>query len=181
MMQLRKYVILSVAIIFSWAVVTGCSKTEAKEINGKVVEEVLKLQFSGPDEKLMDLIENPKYRTVKDGVEENQEFDQYMDELYGAYFTGRGLEFFVPVFANSYQVYAYNFDYKLTYKGAAVEKHGSIANRYDFVAEVGYQKEDGKEETVEVEGYVLFSEKEEGKIEKFHYGNDNGLSDRLRN
>ena len=108
------------------------------------------------------------------------EFEKYVKEVYGDYFTVSELDVFMRTFGTTYQFFAYKSGYKLSFKGVTIEQNETISNRYNFTVQVGYQKDGGKEETAEVEGLVLFSTKEEGKIGKFQYGNDNGLSDSLR-
>jgi hypothetical protein len=174
-------VILSLIMLISGFLISGCSQDEAEDPNRTVIQKVLELQFTGPDEKFNELLENPKYRVVKNGVEENLEFDKYVEEVYGGYFTESELDFFMRAFGTSYQIFAYDNGYKLSFKGVTIEQHETISNRYNFTAQVGYQKDGGKEETAEVEGIVLFSTKEEGEIGRFKYGNDNGLSDSLKN
>jgi hypothetical protein len=146
--------------------------------NKEAIKKVLELEFTGPDEKLMDLMWNPKYKTVVDGQEENKEFDQYLKEIYGPYFTDSGLHSFIAAFGGTqYQTYAYNAGYQLSFKGVTTEQNENNRRLYTFVAKVGYQKSGEEEKTVNVEGKVLISG---GKIGEFQYGNDEGLSDKLR-
>ncbi|MFF2755859.1 hypothetical protein ACFVR1_19380 [Psychrobacillus sp. NPDC058041] len=83
-------------------------------------------------------------------------------------------------FGTSYQSFADFNGYKLSFKEVSIEQSEKILNRYTFIAKVGFQKNGGEEKTINVEGEVLFSTKEEGKIGRFSYGNDNGFSDILR-
>ena len=175
------FVFLSLFIIISSLLLNGCSQNEAVDPNRKVIQKVLELQFTGPDEKLVDLLENPKYKVVKNGKEENHELDKYIEEVYGSYFTVSELDFFMRTFGTPFQILANHNGYKLSFKGVTIKQHEKHLNRYNFTAQVSYQKNGGKEETKEVEGLILFSTDEEGKIGRFQYGNDNGLSDILRN
>ncbi|WHX41116.1 hypothetical protein QNH36_02830 [Mesobacillus sp. AQ2] len=146
--------------------------------NKEAIKKILELEFTGPDEKLMGLMWNPKYKTVVNGQEENKEFDQYLEEKYGSFFTDAGLHSFIAAYGGTqYQTYAYNAGYKLSFKGVTTEQNQHNPRLYIFVAKVGYQKSGEEEKTVDVEGKVLMSE---GKIGEFKYGNDEGLSDKLR-
>lgn len=158
------------------------SKKDATSIqrNKEAIKKILELEFTGPDEKLMDLMWNPKYKTVVNGQEENKELDQYLEEKYGPFFTDSGLHSFIAAYGGTqYQTYAYDA-YKLSFKGVTTEQNENNPRHYTFVAKVGYQKSGEEEKTVNVEGKVLISTEEKGEIEQFQYGNDEGLSEKLR-
>lgn len=144
-----------------------------------MIEKVLALEFNGPDEELLELMWNPDNKTVIDGVEVNEEFDNYVQEKYGEYFTESALDTFRRTAGIAYQNFAHSNDYTLNFKGATIEERENASNKYSFTAQVGYQKEGGEEEIADVEGAVLFSAAEK-KIGKFQYGNDSGLADELR-
>jgi hypothetical protein len=149
--------------------------------NKEAIKKILELEFTGPDEKLMDLMWNPKYKTVVNGQEENKVFDQYLEEKYGSFFTDAGLHSFIAAYGGTqYQTYAYNAGYKLSFKGVTTEQNQHNPRLYIFVVKVGYQKSGEEEKTVNVEGKVLTSTEEEGKIGQFQYGNDEDLSEKLR-
>lgn len=173
-------VLISVATVFIMSVVTNSnSLNHANPITGpdpkSVIQKVLELQFNGVDKKLNEFLE-PKYRFVKNGREELPEFEKYIDETYGPYFTEDGLEGFINNFGTTYPILAYEFGYQLNLKDVIIEQEETIPNRYNFTAKVGYQKDGSKEEIAEVNGIILFSTKEEGTIGKFQYGDDSGLA-----
>jgi hypothetical protein len=147
----------------------------------EAIKKILEHEFTGPDEKLMDLMWNPKYKTVVNDKEVNKELDQYLAEKYGPFFTDSGLHSFIAAFGGTqYQTYAYNAGYKLSLKGVTTEQNENNPRLYNFVAKVGYHKSGEEEKTANVEGKILISTKEVGKIEQFQYENDEGLSDKLR-
>lgn len=147
--------------------------------NKDAVKKVLELEFTGPDEKLMDVMWNPKYKTIVNGGEENKRLDQYLDERYGSFFTDTGLQSFITAFGGTqYQTFAFNSGHTLRLISATAEQNDNEPHLYTFTAKIGYQKSGGEEETANVEGTAVFYN--EGKIEKFQYGNDEGLSEKLR-
>ncbi|WP_144038236.1 hypothetical protein [Sporosarcina sp. P25] len=140
-----------------------------------IVEKVLKLQFNRPDQKIIDLLQNPDYTKVVDGKEVNDELDQYITEVYGDYFTK---DYLVPFFQTSglvYPVAAELSGYELNLKDTVVKQSEKASNRYTFTATVGYIQDGEKEKTADVSGVVLFSTNEKGKIGKFEYVEDNGF------
>ncbi|QFG00986.1 hypothetical protein PB01_20530 [Psychrobacillus glaciei] len=169
-------VFLTLIILISGFLISGCSQDETEDPNKTVIQKVLELQFTGPDEKFMDLLWNPKYKTVNNGIGENLELSKYLEKVYGGYFTESELDSFMMAFGTSYQSVADFNGYKLSFKEVSIDRSEKIPNRYTFIAKVGYQKNGGEEKTINVEGEVLFSTKEEGKIGRFSYGNDNGFS-----
>ncbi|WHY77269.1 hypothetical protein QNH20_24880 [Neobacillus sp. WH10] len=159
------------------------SNNEDNWVQKTAIKKVLEQEFTGPNEKLVDLLWNPKYRTVVNNKAENQELDKYLAEVYGPYFADFSrIETFIAADGGTkYHTGAYDNGYKLSLKNITIEQE-NISYRYTFIAEVGYQKNGDEEKTASVEGEVVFStkEKEEGKIVGFRYVKDNGLWDILR-
>ncbi|WP_215029552.1 hypothetical protein [Bacillus sp. ISL-37] len=179
--KMKSTIYLSFMLVMSVFLIAACSSGNAEDANKDAIKKVLEHEFTGPDEKFMDIMWNPKYRTVVNNKEENKELDKLLEEKYGPYFTDSGLHSFISAFGGtSYQTFAYNADYKINLKDVTIEQNQENPSLYTFIAKVGYKKSGEEEQTANVEGKVSFSAKEEGKIGKFEYGNDDGLSDKLR-
>lgn len=176
----KSHIFLSIMLIISGFLIAACSQTVVEDQYKTTIKKVLKHQFTGPDEGFMELLLNPTYRTVVNNKEENQKLDKYVAEVYGPYFTDSYLYTFLAVFGTQYPSFAYENGYKLRLKNITIEQNEKISNRYTFIAKVGYQRNADEEKTANVEGEVIFSTNEKGKIEGFQYGNDNGLSTILR-
>lgn len=155
------------------AMLTAFIYVQGKE--ERMIREVLALQFDANDNHFIELLWNPENRIVKDGVETNPEFAKYAEEKYGEYFTESELDTFMRTFATTYPSLADSGGYTLSLKELTVEESENTKNRFTFTASVGYKKKDGKELVKDVEGLILFSTTE-GKIGKFQYFNDNGLT-----
>ncbi|WP_088011822.1 hypothetical protein [Gottfriedia acidiceleris] len=155
--------------------------TEASsfETSKKAIKKVLENLFTGPDKKLIDLMWNPKYRTVVNNKEENPTFDKYVAKIYGPYISDSYLDPFVSTILSKYTNFAYDNGYKLSLKKISIKQNDTDSSRYTFIAEVTYQK-NKEEKTANVEGKVYFYSKEKGKISVIKIINDNGLSDNLR-
>ncbi|MFK9091068.1 hypothetical protein [Bacillus salipaludis] len=177
--QNKVHYFLNLMMILSGFLIASCSQTEEEDQYNTAIKKVLEHQFTGPDEEFMELLWNPKYRTVVNNKEENQELDKYVAEVYGPYFTDSGLDSFIATFGTQYPTFAHDTGYKLSFKGVTIEQSEKIPYRYTFKAKVGYQKNGDEEKTANVEGEVFFSKKEEGKIGRFEY-RDEGLLDILR-
>lgn len=171
----KRIMFLSLVLMMSLFLISACSESEVKDTNFGVIKKVLELQFTGPNEEFMDLLWNPKYTAVVNGKEENKELDKYVMEVYGPYFVDSYLDTFLNTFGTTYQSTAYHSGYKLRVKDIAISKGEKMSNLYTFVATVGYQKNDEEEKTANVSGEVIFSTKEEGKIGRFQYGDEDGL------
>ncbi|WP_043930638.1 hypothetical protein [Bacillus sp. EB01] len=177
-------IFISVAAVFILSMVTDTTKLNQAHpkpdtgSNITAIQKILELELNGPNEELMDLLWNPKYRTIVNNKEENQELDKYLTEVYGPYFTENGLSTFINAYGGTqYHTFASNAGYKLSLKEVTIEQNEKIPYRYTFIAKVGYRKNGGEEKIANVEGDVSFSTKtkEEEKITKFQYMNDNGL------
>jgi len=158
-------------------ILTACSqeKTEEKE----VIQKVLEHQFTGPDEKFVDLVWNPKYKTVVNNKEENKELDKYVEEVYGPYFTDSYISSFLAASGTTYPTVAHLSGHQLSMKDLVIQQSEKMSNRYTFVVTVGYQQDGEKEKTAKVEGEVIFSTSEKGKIGKFRYQDEDGLVNQL--
>ncbi|KQL41780.1 hypothetical protein AN960_00455 [Bacillus sp. FJAT-25509] len=154
------------------------TEVSSSETSKKAIRKVLEHLFTGPDKKLIDLMWNPKYRTVINKKEENPMFDKYVAEVYGAYITDSYLDPFVSIILSQYSNFAYDNGYKLSVKKISIKQSEIDSTRYTFIAEVSYQKDE--EKTVNVEGKAYFYSKEKGKISVIKIINDNGLSDKIR-
>ncbi|MDR0139619.1 hypothetical protein RFW18_17840 [Metabacillus idriensis] len=175
-----KSLYLCLMLIMSVFLAAACSQKEEEVQHKTAIKEVLEHLFTGPDEKFIDLLSNPKYRTVVNNQEENPELDKYIAEVYGPYMTDSYLNSFLNTIASQYSTFAYENGYKLSLNTIKINQSENNPTLYTFIAEVGYQKNGDEEKTANVEGEVLFSSKEEGKIEGFQHLNDNGFTDILR-
>ncbi|MDQ6597688.1 hypothetical protein E2K98_05470 [Bacillus salipaludis] len=167
-------------LIMSGFLIAACSQKEEEDQHKTAIKNVIEHLFTGPDEKFIELMWNPKYRTVVNNKEENPELDKYIAEVYGPYMTDYYLNPFLSTIGSQYATFAHDNGYKLSLKHITINQSENHSNRYTFIAKVGYQKNDDEEKTANVEGEVIFSSKEEGKIEGFQSINDNGLADNLR-
>ncbi|WP_312476622.1 hypothetical protein [Neobacillus sp.] len=138
-------------------------------VHKTAIKKVLEHQFTGPDEEFMEL--NKK--------EDIQELGKYYAKVYGPYFTESGFISFIGAFGTGYPSSAYYNGYKLSLKNITIEQWENTSYRYTFIATVGCQKNGDEEKTASVEGEVLFSTKEKGKIQGFRYV-ESQLSDILR-
>ncbi|MRX54356.1 hypothetical protein GJU41_10255 [Bacillus idriensis] len=175
-----KSVFICLMLIMSGLLLAACSQKDDENQHKTAIKEVLGHLFTGPDERFMDLLWNPKYRTVLNNKEENPELDKYLAEIYGPYMTDSYLHPFLSTIGAHYPTFAYDNGYKLSLNNITINQSENNSTLYTFTAEVGYQKNGEEEKTANVEGEVIFSSKVEGKIEGFQYINENGLSDKLR-
>ena len=170
----------ALAVLMAVFVVSGCAHAKADDPKIHTIERVLELQFNGPDKEFLKVMWNPANKQIVDGVEVNEAFDQLVEDQYGPYFTDKELDQFIRVFGTYFPGLADIYGYELRLEDADIEVSETVADRYVFTAEVAFQKKGGKEQRAEVEGFVLFSGIQEGKIGKFTYTSDQGLSERLR-
>lgn len=183
-MQKRTYIVKMVGaalvLLFLAIATSGCMEAQADDPNMETIESVLALQFNGPDEELLEAMWNPANKKLVDGVEVNEAFDRYVADTYGPYFTASELDVFMRVFGTYFISLADIYGYDLSLKDVDIEQSEQVGNRYSFTAKVAFQQAGGKKQHAEVEGIVLFSTTETGKIGKFTYTSDQDLSQRLK-
>src|SRR5699024_6817102 len=132
-------------------VVTSCNiGTDAEKENEETLEAVLEQLFTGPDQELIALVNDPENQTIiGEGVEntnenineEENELDVYLEELNGPYFTEDALELFTAVYLLYYQVEAENNDIKMKPDHIDIEQIDEENGRYNFTMDVTYEKE----------------------------------------
>lgn len=173
---------VGVGLLSAVLLVAGCSKTEsdknpeASAVKPEaLVEQVLKLQLNAPDKEMLDLMWDEKNQEVVDGVLMNPKFDMYITQQYGEYFTAEALDTFMRTFGTTYHNLADTEGYEMDLGNLAIEKSEQADNRYNFVATVNLEKEDGSELMKEIEGIATIST-DFGKIGKFEYVSDDGLT-----
>ena len=176
----RKWVLAGVIIILAALFTAACSGEEERKQEETAVNEVLNRLFTGPDETFADLMLNPEYKKVVNGVEVNEELDAYIKKEYGPYMTEDYFNTFLSTIGAQYTILAYENEYTLSLKNLMVKKEENQSALYKFSAEVVYQHKNGEDKTAKVEGETLFSTKENGKIQGFQNIDDDGLAEDLR-
>ncbi len=162
-------------LMVSGLLLVACSNDDTEDANKEVITKILEHQFTGPDEKFVNLIWNPKYTTVVNNKEENKELEEYVEEIYGSYFVSSYMSSFLTSSGTSYPILAHLTEHKLNLADIKIEQSEKMSTRYTFVATVGYWKDGEEEKIADVSGEVIFSTKEEGKIGRFQYTGDGGL------
>lgn len=173
-------------LIVSLALVSGCSfGTETKDTNTSTLEIVLGHLFNGPHDELIELVNDPANQTIigigeEDKKEQNSdgasELDDYLQDLYGTYFTNNAYERFYGIYPLEYQLHAYENKHKMSVDTIDVEESDAKNKRYDFtvlVTIIDKSEDEANFKKMEVEGYANFSQ--EGKITRFNILDDDGL------
>ncbi|UOR14156.1 hypothetical protein [Halobacillus amylolyticus] len=170
--------------------IVGCSssdtsKTTSQDENITTIETVLEHQFTGPDQKLIELLDDPNNQTIigkegDNGSSETKptELDLYLEETYKSYFTEDMYDKFIGSYALGYHTAAYNNGYQLEVKNIDIKQNDTTENAYDFTVNVQYQKENSQEMTFEVTGRAHIYE--EGKISNIDFSDDDGLLEALK-
>ncbi|WP_079529260.1 hypothetical protein [Halobacillus hunanensis] len=170
--------------------IVGCSssdtsKTTPQDENITTIETVLEHQFTGPDQKLIELLDDPNNQTIigkegDNGSSETKptELDLYLEETYKSYFTEDMYDKFIGSYALGYHTAAYNNGYQLEVKNIDIKQNDTTENAYDFTVNVQYQKENSQEMTFEVTGRAHIYE--EGKISNIDFSDDDGLLEALK-
>ncbi|SET80046.1 hypothetical protein SAMN05421676_108109 [Salinibacillus kushneri] len=168
---------LLVALLF----VTACSSdtgsnSTPKDKNISTLKTVLEHTFTGPDEKLNELLVPENVQNIGDDgeevkTEEPNELEKYVEELYKPLFTEDMFNEYVGTYALSYNI----TENQMKVNDITVEQSETNKNIYDFTAKVEYQGTETK--VYDVEGQANFSD--EGKISELKFYTDNGLSEAL--
>ncbi|KGP74713.1 hypothetical protein [Pontibacillus yanchengensis] len=165
----------------------GCSmeatsSTEKKHID--TIKHVLEKQFTGPDEELVELFEDPENVTVIGGEGESSspetptELDKYLEKQYKSYFTPNMYERFIGNFAMDYPLRSHATDYQFRVGNIELDQAESTEGAYDFTVHVMYGKDGMDEKEKKVEGRVNVNG--EGKISNIKILDDHGLHEKLK-
>lgn len=166
-------------------VVAGCSSAGSSNdvsTDEQMIKGLLEQQFTGPDQKLMDLLDDPENGTVigkeESTPEEPTELDLYLEDNYKSYFTESMYETFIGSYAMDYHNAASTTGYQFKPENIEIEANDTTEGVYDFSVDVWYQKKGSEEKKATVTGRVNVSD--EGTITRYLLKDDEGLSMSLR-
>lgn len=157
------------------------------EQNKAAIQTVLELEFTGPDEEYIRLVEemhrqqtDPSYEKYV-GQEKNPDDTQYMSYLkkkYSEYFTEHGFELFIMSTPAHLYHSLYLENYKISISTIHVEQseNPNAPKNYKFTAQILYENKDGEKTTFDMEGKAICSEP--GKIGKIYFSAP-GLSEKM--
>jgi hypothetical protein len=167
----------------------GCSSntdsaSPTKDGNITTLEDILEKVFTGPNQELNELLEDPDNATIigkEEGTKNPKhptELDLYLEEMYQSYFTKDMYSKFLGEIALYYQqLFLTSSNIKTEVDSIDIKQNESARNSYEFIANVKFQKEGNEPKIYEVTGQANFTE--EGKIAGFKISTDNGLSEAL--
>ncbi|WP_181348209.1 hypothetical protein [Thalassobacillus sp. CUG 92003] len=168
-------------------VFTGCSAGDspdstAQDQNITTIETVLHQQFTGPDQTLMDLLDDPANSTIIGNGETTTpdaptQLDVYLEEKYRPYFSERMYEEFIGTYALEYHTSPSNNGYQLDVETTKIEDVATTEGAYDFTVNVLYKKKGGEERHANVTGRMNINK--ESTITKYRLMDDDGLSKSL--
>jgi hypothetical protein len=180
---------LSLLLIGVLLIIGSCSSNStSKPIppveNITIINNVLKHQFTGPDKKLVKLLNDPKNATIIGGDKETSDtqnptqLDLYLEEMYKMYFTEEMYSQFIGEYALTYQGLAEWRGNEIKINKIEIKQNKDNGKNYYFTANVKYQSKGSSEKLTAIKGNVHFSE--DDKISKFELLSDGGLSDKMK-
>ncbi|WP_082234475.1 hypothetical protein [Halobacillus massiliensis] len=166
--------------------ISGCSSgqpaksTDHEDVNN--IEQVLKNQFTGPDEEMLDKVGDPGDSSVvgKDGetkpVPKNKQLEEYMKKKYGKYFTESMYEKFIQLYALNYQVDLEEGNYSIELTDSDIQQDEENENQFHFSADV-LLKTEQESYSAKVTGRADVDDRH--KIDRFNYFDDGGLNRKI--
>lgn len=171
----------AVFLVFS-AGCTGAEDTVVQQDRSNL-NHVLTNQFSGPDETLVQLLNDPEQATVigdTDNATENaagnSELDAYYQEQYREYFTADAYEEFVRIHAAQHHMIAEENEIEMSVEDLRVTRKDTDDRAYDFHLQVAYQNND-PQGTGNIQGQAWMNDKH--RITRLRYS-EHELADKLR-
>lgn len=191
MSDVKKTSMYSLILLNTLAIFTllGCGNgsgetlTNENDKNKEGIEVVLEKTFHAPDKVLLSklydsdnatIINQDEQSSTSSVQEKENDFDQYIKENYGEYFTEYGFEKF---FITSGEGYRYSDEadkanYTLMPESIRIVQDEKNEQRYEFDVTVKYIDEKNEEGTRILNGRV---EMDEGKIDSLNINDDEGL------
>ncbi|WP_298785465.1 hypothetical protein [uncultured Marinococcus sp.] len=181
---LQRPLILTVAIfllVFSGGC-TGMNDINIQQDRSNL-KRVLTNQFSGPDETLVQLLNDTEHATVigdieneTDNTEGNSELDAYYQKQYREYFTADAYEEFVRVHAAHYHMIAEENQMEMNVKDLRLTQWETADRAYDFHLQVAYQ-DNAQQDTENIQGQAWMNDNHQ--ITRIRFS-EHELADRLR-
>ncbi|WP_414839594.1 hypothetical protein [Carnobacterium sp. TMP28] len=171
----------------------GCGNNSDEKLSNKnnknieVIETVLEKTLNAPDKVLLSKLYDFDNATIIDQdseeistavKDEGNDFDDYIEDKYGEYFTDYGFEKF---FITSGEGYRYSDEadkanYILTTDKINIVQDDKNVDRFEFDVTVNYTNESNREGSSIVNGRV---EMDNGKINSLNINNDEGLLEEM--
>jgi len=182
MAMYRKILLLLVGV---GVIVTACSQAGSSEgvsTDEEMIKNVLEQQFTGPDQKLMNLLDDPENGTVigkeESTPEEPTELDMYLEDTYQSSFSESMYDEFIGAYAMDYHAGAYTTGYQFEPENIEIIAVETTEGAYDFTVDVLYQKKRSEEKKATVRGRINVSD--QGLITRYQLLDDEGLSMSMR-
>lgn len=191
MSDVKKTSMYSLILLNTLAIFTllGCGNGSGETLNNEddknkeVIEVVLEKTLNAPDKVLLSklydsdnatIINQDEQSSTSSVQEKENDFDQYIEENYGEYFTDYGFEKF---FITSGEGYRYSDEadkanYTLAPEDISIIQDEKNDQRYEFDVTVKYIDEKNDEGTRVLNGRV---EMDDGKINSLNINDDEGL------
>ncbi|SEL06638.1 hypothetical protein SAMN04488700_0795 [Carnobacterium iners] len=188
---MKKTSMYSLILLNTLAIFTllGCGNGSGETLNNEddknkeVIEVVLEKTLNAPDKVLLSklydsdnatIINQDEQSSTSSVQEKENDFDQYIEENYGEYFTDYGFEKF---FITSGEGYRYSDEadkanYTLAPEDISIIQDEKNDQRYEFDVTVKYIDEKNDEGTRVLNGRV---EMDDGKINSLNINDDEGL------
>lgn len=182
MAMYRKIFFLFIGAGLLLAACSSAGSSDGASTDEEKIKSVLEQQFTGPDQQLMKLLDDPENRTVigkeESTPEEPTELDLYLEDNYKSYFSESMYETFIGSYAMDYHNAASTTGYQFKPENIEIEANDTTEGAYDFTVDVLYQKKGSEEKKATVTGRVNVSD--EGTITRYLLKDDEGLSMSLR-
>lgn len=164
-------VILFIAL--TCLLVSGCTQTEAEDENKDLVQGFLGYELNTPNEDAMLLEFNDLEGQEKNGAY-SSEYNTYLEETYGPYFTDSGYDRLLSnAQASMFHEAANKYDYQTTVTKIEMEQNKDTPTNYNFTVYIDYEKNGHKKMNTEITGIAIL--RDEG-IEKISFlGNEEML------
>jgi hypothetical protein len=185
--QIIKFVIMFTVFLF----LIGCtlysnSETETKDRNIITIENVLSTQFTGPDQKLIELMNSKENWTIigdhnKSSDQESNsktDLDLYLEQKYKDYFTEEMYSKFIRTYALDYQASAFYGGYKIETENIDIKHNDTTEGAYDFLVKVRCIDKENEQSIANVSGRAYFYNT--SKISSIRFFDDEHLLEVLK-
>jgi hypothetical protein len=156
----------TISIVLMSLLLVGCIRDEPQDKNVELIQAVLEFDLNTPNKESVRAF---KWLEGQQGSEPIKEYDAYLKDNYGPYFSESGYDKFVRTKALLFHLAADKYDYQTTINKIDVEQNKDVPTNYYFTVYIEYEKKGEDKVDGEITGIAILRP---GGIEEIKYLGD---------
>ncbi len=148
---------VAISFVLMCLLLVGCTQDEPQDKNKELIQAFLEYELNAPNKEAIqarnDLLKSQEGQ--QGSVPFSKEYDAYLKENYGPYFSQSGYDKFVISKALMFHLAADKYDYQTTVSKIDVEQSKDTPTNYYFTVYIDYEKNGKDKVNAEITGIAI--------------------------